>query len=143
MKWLLPPPSTCSCRSRRSWCGSRGWAWTLAALLQLTALGQWYEANQIYPSADTFVLPVASEPIEIRLRARMWDHDSGVGNGDDLITSISRDYWFPSLENALSNLYMTSDCVAEFETGFQQNGTAITLANYNIEVFPNDCRDSP
>ena len=110
-----------------------------------TALGAWYEANQIYPSADTFVLPVASEPIEIRLRARMWDHDSGVGNGDDLITSISRDYWFPSLENALSSLEgsVTSDCVAEIETGFQQNGTAITLANYSIEVFPNSCRDSP
>jgi hypothetical protein len=109
-----------------------------------TALGGWYEANQIYPSADTFVLPVASEPIEIRLRARVWDHDSGAGDGDDLIASISKDYWFPSLENALSSFEgMVSDCVAEVETGFQQNGTAISLAKYTVEVFPNACRDFP
>jgi hypothetical protein len=108
-----------------------------------TALGGWYEANQIYPSADTFVQPVDSESIEIRLRASVWDYDTW--SGDDLIMSFSRDYWFPSLENALSSLEdsVTSDCVAEVETGFQQNGTAISLARYTVEVFPNACRDSP
>jgi hypothetical protein len=108
-----------------------------------TALGGWYEANQIYPSADTFVVPVESESIEIRLRGTVWDYDTW--SGDDLIASFSRDYWFPSLENALGSFkdQVVSDCVAEEETGFQQTGTAISLAHYSIEVFPNTCRDSP
>lgn len=105
-------------------------------------LGSWYAQNNIYPSADTFVLPFEGEAVDVQVAVRMWDHDST--SADDVIFSYARNDWFPNLQKALDDLRITSPpCLAEMASGLQRTGTAVAEARYTIEVFPNTCRDAP
>jgi LysM repeat protein len=108
-------------------------------------IGSSYEANKIYPSADSFIIPVNADGIDLQIRASVWDHDST--SGDDGIANMSRNLWFPSVENALNSLKGNStedDCAWVEETGIDWgDGTAISQFTYSVEIFPNACQDAP
>jgi hypothetical protein len=113
-------------------------------LYPLNQLGAWYVDNGVYPSADSFILPADAEPIDLRLRAAFWDYDST--SGDDRITAISHNIWYPSLESARSSLHAddtANGCLWTSDENFEYNGTARASVTYTLEIFPNACRDAP
>jgi hypothetical protein len=111
-------------------------------------LGSYYQQNQIYPSADTFIVPWEDpgSPMELLLRANVWD-DDGVWSDDDLIFGKSEYIMYKDFQQAITWLgedtagggctWMNVD---ELE---QWNPSARAKLDYSIEVFPNACRDAP
>jgi hypothetical protein len=105
-------------------------------------LGEIYTANHIYPSADTFVIPVSTDSVDIKIQTRFWDYDSDSAN--DEFGFHSESYWFPSHDRAVSDLGLTGgDCKYYVTTGEGTTGTASSFLKFTIEVIPNVCRDSP
>jgi hypothetical protein len=103
-------------------------------------LGKMYVTANKIPSADTFIIPINSDP-NFDIGVELWDYDDDSGNDkifsdlrhftawtdDDFIVTPQQDY---------------PDCKYKFEWKDSNEHAEIKLY-FSYEIFPNSCRDTP
>ncbi len=100
--------------------------------------GKYFFSGMGYGSnPDEIVLPIEAEPFEVLISTRFYDYDDWSGN--DKFGDHSELLWYSSLQDAQQDL----GCGKSFTTDRAKTGTATSVLNYSVFVYPNECSDVP
>lgn len=89
------------------------------------------------PNPDEIVVPVEAEPFEVLISTLFFDYDEWSAN--DKFGDHSERLSFSSLQDAQQDL----GCGKSFTTDRARTGTATSVLNYTVFVYPNECSDVP
>jgi len=100
--------------------------------------GRYYFSGMGYgPNPDEIVIPIEAEPFEVLISTLFYDYDT-VGS-NDAFGDHSERLWYSSLQDAQQDL----GCGKSFTTDRARTGTAVSVLNYSVFVYPNECSDVP
>jgi hypothetical protein len=86
---------------------------------------------------DEIVVPIEAEPFEVLISTLFYDYDDVGAN--DAFGDHSARLWYSSLQDAQQEL----GCGKSFTTDRARTGTATSVLNYSVFVYPNECSDVP
>lgn len=103
-------------------------------------LGKMYVTAKKIPSADTFIIPINSDP-NFDIGVELWDYDDDSGN-DKIFSDLRHFTAWTDADFIVTPQQDYPDCKYKFEWKDSNEHAEIKLF-FSFEIFPNSCRDTP